>query len=191
MGNAKNNWKKKVIFYLIVALILSAGLNMILLSGYENKEKKIESDKEHEKARLNAFLDSTENKSFRVKLNFYPAMNMDGFKNFAKNHGLKPVIFFGNNFGNKREIDEQLIKKYNLKEGDYITDVKQQMEPFLQKYENESLIIGHYSVVIEDENKIVYEEITTATSSSLTKSKIKELLNDKQVYTMELEPIGY
>lgn len=49
MDNAKNNWKKKGYILLIVTLILSAGLNIILLSGYENKEKKIESDKEHEK----------------------------------------------------------------------------------------------------------------------------------------------
>ena len=176
---------------LIVTLILSAGLNIILLIGYEYKDTKIDSDKEHEKAKLNTILDVTENKSFSVKVNFYPAMNLEKFRNFAQNQGLKPVIFFGNNFGNKREIDEQLIKKYNLKEGDYITDGTQQMELFLQNYENESWIMGHYSVVIEDENKIVYEEITTATSSSLTKSKIKELLNDKQVYTVELEPIGY
>lgn len=138
---------------------------------------------------MNIILDLTENKSFRVWLNFYPTMNIDEFREFARDRGLKPVIFFGYNFDNKKELDEQVIKEYNLKDGEYITDVKQ-IEPFLQKYENESWVMGHYSVTIEN-NKIVHEEIAVATTSSLTKSKIRELINDKRIRTMELGAMGY
>ncbi len=182
---------RNLIYLLIAAFVLSASLNIILLSDYLDKGKNNGLDKKYEKLKLDErVLDLIGDRPLRVKLDFYPPINIDEFRAFAQNHGSKPVIFFGYNFINKKENDEQLIKKYNLQEGDYITDAKQQLEPFLKKYENESFILGHYTAVVENE-KIVSEEITTATTSNLTKSKIKELLNDGQVRAMELGIIEY
>ncbi len=42
-----------------------------------------------------------------------------------------------------------------------------------------------------ENEKSVPEEIITVTTSNLTKSKIKELLNDGRERTMELGTIGY
>ncbi len=189
--NCKKSISGNLIYLIIAAFILSAGLNVILLSGYLDNGKNSGLDKRYENAKLDGrALDLIDDRPLRAGIDFYPPMNIDEFSVFARNHGLKPVIFFSYNSANKGENDEQLIKKYNLKEGDYITDASQQLEPFLKKYENESFILGHYTVVIENE-KIVPEEIITATTSNLTKSKIKELLNDERVRTMELGTVGY
>ncbi len=189
--NHKKSISRNLIYILITAFILSASLNIILLSGHLNKGKNIGLDKKYEKLKLDDHvLDLIGDRPLRVKLDFYPAINIDEFRTFAQNHGLKPVIFFGYNFINKKENDERLIKKYNFQEGDYITDARQQLGPFLKNYENESFILGHYTVVIENE-RIINEEIITATTSNLTKSKIKELLNNGQVRAMELGIIEY
>ncbi len=115
--NSKKSISGNLIYLIIATLILSAGLNVILLSGYLDNGKNSVLDKRYENAKLDGrVLDLIDDRPLRAEIDFYPPMDVDEFSVFAKNHGLKPVIF-GYNSANKKENDEQLIKKYNLKEG--------------------------------------------------------------------------
>ncbi len=90
----KKNILRDLIYLLIAAFILSVGLNVILLSGYLDKGENIGLDKRYQNAKLDKrVLDLIDDRPLRVKLDFYPPINIDEFRAFAQNHGLKPVIF--------------------------------------------------------------------------------------------------
>lgn len=194
MDTKKFEWKKKSIIILIATFILSLSLNVILSSLYLDKEyafnMDVIQDERYEDVKLNdRILNFIEDRPFRTKIDFFQPVDIDEFRNFSNDHGLKPVIFLGYSSDNKREIDDQIIKKYNLKEGEYIPDVRE-LDLFFQKYSNESWIMGDVSIHIEN-GKLVDEEISIASTSNITKQKIKELSKDNRVRAIELDPIFY
>ena len=193
MDTKKFEWKKKSIIILIATFILSLSLNVILSSLYLAEEKAVNidviQDERYQDVKLNdRILNFIEDRPFRTKIDFFQPEDIDDFRNFSHDHGLKPVIIFSSN--NKREIDDLIIEKYNLKEGEYITDVREQMGLFFQKYSNESYILGDVSILVEN-GKLVHDEISIGTTSNITKQKIKELIKDNRVRAIELDPIGY
>ena len=194
MDTKKFEWKKKSIIILIATFILSLSLNVILSSLYLDKEyafnMDVIQDERYEDVKLNdRILNFIEDRPFRTKIDFFQPVDIDEFRNFSHDYGLKPVIFLGYSSDNKREIDDQIIKKYNLKEGEYIPDVRE-LDLFFQKYSNESWIMGDVSIHIEN-GKLVDEEISIASTSNITKQKIKELSKDNGVRAIELDPIFY
>jgi hypothetical protein len=194
MDTKKFEWKKKSIIILIATFILSLSLNVILSSLYLAEEKVVNidviQDERYEDVKLNdRILNFIEDRPFRIKIDFFQPEDIDDFRNFSHDHGLKPVISLGVSSDNKREIDDLFIKKYNLKEGEYIMDVSE-LDLFLQKYSNESWIMGDVTFGIEN-GKLVHEDISVGTTSNITKQKIKELIKDNRVRAIELDPIFY